>query len=61
MKQTGTDPMLAFVDTAPQISRPRLRLRWQGTQGAHSPPMVHRACTLRAASLSICSLLLEPA
>lgn len=25
---TGTDPMLALVDTAPQISRPRLRLRW---------------------------------
>lgn len=28
MKKRGTDPALAFGDTAPQISRPRLRLRW---------------------------------
>lgn len=52
----GTHPMLFSKDTAPHISLPRLRLRGYAWQDWHLPLLEHTPCTLRAASLSICSL-----
>lgn len=52
----GTYPMLFSKDTAPHISLPRLRLRGYAWQDWHLPLLEHTPCTLRAASLSICSL-----
>lgn len=56
LKKLGTHPMLFSNETAPHISLPRLRLRGYAWQDWHLPLLEHTPCTLRAASLSICSL-----